>query len=115
IPIENEANPLRFAHLKQMHPDLRVAPPKAVDGTLMDVLIAPNDLAESRFYFNASTHLLERIEEKGETSAYFTTTTTFEDYRAVDGVQFPFRIARESDGKGGDQSDLKVKDVKNNV
>ncbi len=115
LPIEINANPLRYVHLHQLYSEIDAAPQQTVDGTLMDVLVAPNDLAQTKFYFNAQTHLLARVEEKGEESAYFTHTIWFEDYRTVDGIQFPHRITHKSDDKTEGSVELRIKSIEDNV
>lgn len=114
-PLEIDGDPLRYVHLKQLYSQIYPAPQKTVDDTLMDVLTMPNDLAQTVLYFDAHTHLLARIDEKGETSAYFTQTVWFENYRSVDGVQFPFRITHKTTDKGGRSEEFRIKNVENNV
>jgi hypothetical protein len=115
MPLEIDGNPLRYVHMKQLYSEIDAAPQKTVDDTLMDVLVAPNDLAQTVFYFDAHTHLLARLEEKGETSAYFTQTVWFEDYQTVDGVQFPFRITHKTSDKGGTSEEFRVKQIEDNI
>ena len=115
LPIEMDADPIRYVHLKQLYSEVDPAPQKSLDGVLMDVLVAPNDLAQTTFYFDAQTHLLARIDEKGDSSAYFTQTVWFDDYKPVDAIQFPFRITHKTSDKGAASEDFRVKSVKNNV
>jgi hypothetical protein len=115
MPLEIDANPQRYVHLRQLYSEVDAVPPKTVDDTLMDVLVAPNDLAQTVFYFDAHTHLLARIDEKGDTSAYFTQTIWFEDYKPVDGVQFPFRITHKTSDKGGPSEVFRVKKIEDNI
>lgn len=115
VPLEIDGNPLQYVHLKQLYSEINAAPPKTIDGILMDVLVAPNDLAQTIFYFDAHTHLLARLEEKGETSAYFTQTVWFEDYKPIDGVQFPYRITHKTSDKGGPSEEFKVKSIEDNI
>jgi hypothetical protein len=115
LPLEMDANPLRYVHIKDFYSELDPAPAAEIDGEKMDVIIAPNNLAATKLYFDAGTHLLRRVEEKGETSAYFTNTTDYLDYRAVDGVRMPFRIIHTTTEPGGRTEDLRVKKITNNV
>ncbi len=114
VPLEIDANPLRYVRMHQLYSEVDAVPQKTVDGTLMDVLVAPNDLSHSIFYFDAKTHLLARIDEKGETSAYFTQTVWFEDYKTFDGVQFPCLITHKTSDKGGPSEEFKVKTIESN-
>jgi hypothetical protein len=115
IPLEIDADPLRYVHLHALYSEIDPAPQKTVDDTLMDVLVAPNDLAQTVFYFDAKTHLLARLDEKGDTSAYFTQTVWFEDYKPVDGVLFPFRITHKTTDKGMPTEDFRVKKMEQNI
>jgi hypothetical protein len=115
LPMEIDANPLRYTALKQMYNDLSVQGPKSADDKDMDIIVAPNALAQATFYFDGRTHLLARIEQKGETSAYFTTTIQFLDYKQVNGVQFPFNIVHRTTDKGGSGEDFHIKNVRNNL
>lgn len=115
IPLEIDANPLRFAHLKDLYSEVDPAPAETLDGTSMDVLVAPNNLGATKFYFNSATHLLERVEETGETSAYYKQVVEFMGYKPVDGLQFPFRIVHTTTEPGGDNEDFRVGKVMPNV
>jgi hypothetical protein len=74
-----DADPTRYAYIKQLYPDLAAANQEKLDGRAMDVLVGPNDRGQTKFYFDAVTHLLVHIEETGETSAYFKHETDFDD------------------------------------
>ncbi len=113
--LQMDANPLRYAHLKQLYPEAAAAVPEALDGRKMDVLVAPNDLGSTKFYFDASSHLLARVEETGESSAYFKHVTDFSEYKPVDGVMFPFRIVHSSTEPGVNEQDLRVSKIMQNV
>ncbi len=115
MPLEIDGNPLRYVNLRQLYSEINLAPQRTVDNTLMDVLVAPNKLAQTTFYFDAHTHLLARLEEKGETSAYFVQIVWFEDYRSVDGVQFPYRITHKTSDKGGPSEEFRVKSIEDNL
>ncbi len=81
----------------------------------MDVIIAPNNIAATKIYFDAATHLLRRVEEKGEISVYFTNTIDYFDYKDVDGVQLPFRMVHSTTEPEGHSEDLRVKKITHNV
>lgn len=110
-----DANPIRYAHLKDLYFDVQVAPAESIDDTKMDVLIAPNNNGATKFFFDANTHLLARIEETGVTSAYFKQTTEFMEYKEVDGVKFPFRIVHKTTEPGIDPVDIRISNVETNV
>jgi len=115
LPLEMEANPLRFVHLKELYSETNPAPSEEIDGEKMEVIVAPNNLASTKLYFDASTHLLRRVEEKGETSVYFTNTINYLDYKGVDGVQMPYRIVHTTTEPDGHIDDLRVKKITHNV
>jgi hypothetical protein len=114
-PLQIDGNPLRYVSLRKLYSEISSMPEKTVDGTLMEVLVAPNDLNQTVFYFDAHTHLLARLDEKGETSAYFTQTVWFEDYRPTDGVLFPHLITHKTSDKGGAKEEFRVKSIEDNV
>ncbi|HSU61710.1 MAG TPA: hypothetical protein VLI55_20540 [Bryobacteraceae bacterium] len=114
-PLEMDANPIRYVHLKTLYSEINTAPPEELDGTKMDVLVAPNDIGATKFYFDSSTHLLARIEETGETSAYYKQTTEFTDYKGVDGVRLPFRIIHLSTQPGVGPQDLRISKIEQNL
>jgi len=115
LPLEMEANPLRFVHLKELYSEIDPAPSEEIDGEKMDVIVAPNNVASTKLYFDASTHLLRRVEEKGEISVYFTNTIDYLDYQEVDGVRMPFRIVHMTTEPDGHTDDLRVKKITHNV
>jgi hypothetical protein len=109
--LEIDANPLRYIRLKEMYSELGPGPPETVDARAMHLIVAPNNLGATKFYFDAGTHLLRRIEETGETSAYFKTSTDFLNYQKVNAVRFPFRIVHSTTEPGGPKEDLRVSKV----
>jgi hypothetical protein len=109
--LEMDANPLRYIRLKEMYSELGPGPSETVDARAMQLIVAPNNLGATKFYFDAGTHLLRRIEETGETSAYFKTSTDFLNYKTVHAVQFPFRIVHSTTEPGGAKEDLRVSKV----
>ncbi len=115
VPLLMDADPLRYVYLKQLYPDVQSSGPETVDGRKMDVLQATNDLGTTKFYFDGATHLLVRIDEKGETSAYFNYVTDFGDYQEVDGVKFPFRIVHDSTEPGARDNEFRISKVMQNV
>ncbi len=115
LPLEMEANPLRFVHMKDLYSELEDAPSAEIDGQKMDVIVAPNNIAATKLYFDATTHLLRRVEEKGEISVYFTNTIDYFDYKEVDGVQLPFRMVHSTTEPEGRSEDLRVKKITHNV
>ena len=114
-PLEIDANPIRYVHLKTLYFELNAAPPEEVDGTKMDVIVAPNDIGATKFYFDQSTHLLARIDETGETSAYYKQTIEFQNYKEVDGVRLPFRIIHSTTEPGRGSEDIRISKVLQNV
>ncbi len=114
-PLEINGNPLRYVNLRQLYSEINPAPRQTVDGTLMDVLVAPNDLGQTTFYFDAHTHLLARINEKGDTSAYFVHVIWFEDYKPVDGVMFPYLITHKTSDKGGPKEEFRIRSIETNI
>jgi hypothetical protein len=110
-----DADPIRFVHLRDMYPDLQSAPPETIESTRMDVVIAPNHIGATKFYFDSSSHLLVRIEEFGVNSAYYKHITVFSGYQELDGVKLPFHIERSSEEPGAEHGELVLSKVKQNV
>ncbi len=71
------------------------------------VRVTPNGGRPFDLWFDANTHLLDRLIEQG---AIRTTTTVFSDYQVVSGVEMPFRI-HLSNGETKYDSDLVVNSV----
>lgn len=113
--METDANPVRYARLRGMFTDLNSAPRESVDGTLMDVIVASNHIGSTKLFFDASTHLLSRIEEFGLTSAYFKHVIEFSDYKEFDGIRIPTVIDRESDEPGAEKGVTRLSNIKQNV
>jgi hypothetical protein len=114
-PLEIDADPIRYAHLRALYSEVNPAPPETVDERKMDVVVAPNDLGVTKLYFDAATHLLARVDETGETSAYFKHVTEFLDYKDQDGVKLPFRIVHHSTEPGVGTEELRISKVIQNV
>lgn len=113
--LETDANPVRYAHLRELYADLEPSPPERLDDRQMDVLVAPNNIGSTKFYFDSITHLLVQIEEFGVTSAYYTQGTAFSDYKRTDGILFPFRIVHTTTEPGIKDEDIRFSSVDQNV
>jgi hypothetical protein len=113
--IESDANPLRYVYLEGLYEELSSGPSEEIDGEPMEVLLAPNSLGATKLFFSSSTHLLRRVEERGETSAYFKLTVDYFDYREVDGIRLPYRIVHRSTEPNSHGTDLRVKSITHNV
>ncbi len=114
-PLEQVADPIRYVRLKSLYSEVNPAPSEVIDGRRMDVLVAPNALGASKFYFDAETHLLARIEETGETSAYYKHVWDFSDYQEVDGIEFPFRLVHSSTEPDAKAEDIRISKVTQNI
>jgi hypothetical protein len=110
-----DADPIRFVHLGDMYPDLQPGPPETIESTRMDVVVAPNHIGSTKFYFDNSSHMLVRIEEFGVNSAYYKHITVFSEYKELDGVKLPFHIERSSEEPGAEHGELTLSNVKQNV
>jgi len=115
LPLELDANPLRYVHIKDIYSELNPAPAEELDGEKMEVILAPNTIAVTKLYFDLATHLLRRVDEQGETSAYFKNTVDYLDYEEVDGVRLPFHIVHTTNEPGGHGEDLRIKKIAHNV
>jgi hypothetical protein len=113
--IETDANPVRYAHLRQMYTELNSAPREMLDGAPMDVIVSPNHIGSTKFFFNSSTHLLRRIEEFGVASAYFKHVTEFSDYKEFDGIKLPTEIDRESEEPGTEKGPVRLSNIQQNI
>ena len=75
---------------------------KTGGGNTYDVLtVTPKDGKTFDAWFDAKTHLLSRVVEMQGTQ---TMTTTLSDYRAVDGVELPYRAVQNNGDVKYDQS-----------
>jgi hypothetical protein len=115
VPIEMDANPLRFVHIRDFYSELNPSPPEEIDGEKMEVIVAPNNLSATKLYFDAGTHLLRFVDENGEVSAYFKNTVEYLDYQEVDGVRLPHHILHTTTEPGGASEDLRIKKITHNV
>lgn len=87
-----DANPLRYARLAELYPDVtldRDPPDDAPKGT---ALVYRGSEETLRFYFDLQSHLLTEIVADSPKDETGPRHYLFEDYRNVDGVLFPFAI-----------------------
>jgi hypothetical protein len=110
-----DADPVRFVHLKQLYSDLHAGRPETINDRTMEVIVALNERGQTTFYFDAATHLLARIEDRGEVSAYYRHATDFGEYREQDGIKLPFRITHDSDEPGAHTEQIRFSEVAHNV
>lgn len=84
----------RELKLKSVYPDLASKGREKLAGGEAYVLESkPTPKSLERFYFDSQTGLLTRQDSEFETvQGRVTTAVLFEDYRAVDGVKYPFRL-----------------------
>ncbi len=113
--IETTVNPIRYAHLRDMYTDLQAGAPATLDAKRMDVLVAPNHIGSTKFFFDAASHLLVRIEEFGVSSAYYKHVVEFANYKEIDGLMLPFEIDRDSEEPGAENGTIHLSKVKQNV
>jgi hypothetical protein len=113
--METDANPVRYARLRQMFAELDSAPRESVDGTKMDIIVSPNHIGSTKFFFDCSTHLLRRIEEFGVNSAYFKHITEFSEYKEFDGIKLPTEINRDSEEPGAENGTARLTNIKQNI
>ena len=102
--------------LKETHPDLRVVGRSKIDDHDVYVLQSKvSDTRTERYYFDAQTGLLLRIQGITQTLlARIPDQTDFEDYRDVDGVKLPFTIRQSSIDPRSDWT-RKYTEIKHNV
>jgi hypothetical protein len=110
-----QGNPIRFVNIRSMYSELKVDQDQNVDGQATHVVVAPNNIAATKFFFDSATHLLSRVEEFGDTSAYYKRVLEFSDYQSVDGIRLPFSITETSDEPGAGRIAWTVKNVKHNL
>ena len=112
--IETNVNPLRFTQLHALYHELDPAPAESLDGQLMNIIVAPNSIGATKFFFDTTTHLLVRIEDFGALSAYFHHTIEFADYKEMDGIRLPLRIEKQTDEPGAETGEIRLTHVKQN-
>jgi len=113
--LEMNANPVRYVHLHDLYSEIDPAAPERLNGRAVDVLVVPNNIGSTKFYFDSAVHLLVRIEEFGVTSAYYKQVTEFSDYKRVDGIQYPFRILHTTTAPGMKDKEIAVSSITQNV
>jgi len=106
---------LQFAlHLKKLYPELKPALPETITGHDAYQLIAENSgQPRLRLYFDQQTGLLLRLIRYGDSPLGLNPVRVdYQDYRAIDGVQVPYRwtVARPSG-----QFTIQVNEMKQNV
>jgi hypothetical protein len=112
--LQTQADPIRFVHLKDLYPNVEASPPASIDSRAMNVLTSPNAIGSTKFYFDAASHLLCRVEQFGSISAYYTYITDFSDYKEVDGIKLPHRITKTSNEPGAKDVESRVTRVEQN-
>lgn len=113
--LEMNANPVRYAHLKDLYSDVSTAPVERIDDKPMDVLVAPNNIGATKFYFDQGTHLLVRIEDFGVISAYYKHIIEFLDYKNADGILYPFLIVHSTTEPGRKKEEIRISSLDQNV
>jgi zinc protease len=105
----------RELRLHELYPIRKALPPQSIDGRSHEVLEMSTLFGSSEvWYFDAGSGLLTRTErvkddpKKGKLQV----TSTFRDYREVDGVRIPFRTDVQ---EGKDKFTIKIKSVTHNV
>ena len=101
-------------HVAQMFPGLKPAPPESVDGHETYQLVSERDgQPQIRLYFDEQSGLLLRMTRYADSPLGLNPVRVdYGDYRAVDGVQVPYRwtVARPSG-----QFTIQAIEVKQNV
>jgi hypothetical protein len=113
--LEVTANPLRYVRIKTLYPTVQASSPEKRDSKAMDVLEAPNGSGATKFYFDVRTHLLTYIREIGISAAYYPSVIKLADYKRVDGVEFPFRMAFTSPEPDAPTHEIRISSVKQNI
>jgi hypothetical protein len=113
--LQTNANPVRYAHLKELYDELASQPSERAADRVLDVIISPNNIGSTKFYFDQVTHLLVRIDDFGVTSAYYKHSIEFSDYKNVDGIRLPFRIVYTTNEPGGKTEDIRISSVDQNI
>ncbi len=86
------ANPLRYARLKELRPDVEFDKDPPEDAPKGIALISRGREETFRYYFDPHSHLLTEIVAGSDKDEAGPRHYLFEDYRKVDGVLFPFAI-----------------------
>jgi tetratricopeptide (TPR) repeat protein len=88
---------LQFAlHVTDLFPDLRVQYPELIGGRKVEVVVGVmNEKVSCKLYFDQESGLLVRMVRLAESAiGRSPSQVDFADYRAVDGVQVPFRMVQ---------------------
>lgn len=100
----------RDAHLEELYPARIALPGRAIRAERCQVVeLTTRFGTRELWYFDASTGLLAQTEVQDGTGI---TTTTFDDYRWVDGVRIPFGMTVNG---GKQRYALSIRTVQNNV
>jgi hypothetical protein len=106
-------------NLKTLYPNLAYKGAEKLDAEEVQVLEAkPSEGSKERFYFSSKTgSLLRQMSEFSNDSAKISIDVRFEDFRAVDGVKYPFvrKYGIFADGNPVFDFVLKIKEIKHNV
>src|SRR5207245_4527818 len=105
-------------NLKKLYPDLAYKGTDKVDGAEARVLESrPSSTSKERFSFNANSGLLVRQESELEgPQGKLIASVRLDDFRAVEGVKYPFDLKFKINSGGQDfEFAIKVKEVKHNV
>jgi hypothetical protein len=115
---EKEADFRREVRLKELYPDLVFKGTETLDGEEVQVLESqPTPSSKERFSFSAKTGFLVRqqSESKNATGNDVRVEFRYSDYRAVDGIQYPYGQKLKVSAAGQEiEFGMKVKDVKHN-
>jgi hypothetical protein len=87
-----DANPLRYARLAELYPAVALDGDPPQDAPRGAALVYRGPKETLRFYFDTQSHLLTEIVTESDSSETGPRHYRFEDYRALDGVLFPFAI-----------------------
>ena len=108
----------RALNLKKLYPDLAYKGTDKVDGAEAQVLESrPSSTSKERFSFSANSGLLVRQESELEgPQGKLIASVRLDDFRAVEGVKYPFDLKFKINSGGQDfEFAIKVKEVKHNV
>ena len=106
---------LQFAlHIREWFPDLRIQYPETLGDRKLDVLLGVADRQLSaKLYFDQESGLLVRMVRFAESPlGRNPSQLDFDDYRAVEGVQVPFRITLTEPNS---TSMIQLEEVRQNV
>ncbi len=117
--VKREAGLDRELRFLSIYPDLAYKGTEKMDNEEVVVLeTKPTPTTSERFSFSNKTGLLVRQESQFQTAqGAVKTEARMSDYRAVDGLQFPFLLKVKAEAPGQDPAEftIKVSEVKYNV